>query len=353
MSIAVVFIAARFASTAVVDLSHVAGKVIRQVGYVEQEFNAKTCSILTAPQEKPLDEQQRIDESMLSDQEIDNVAVRNQVTVFGFACDHSPNFMPLPIALGHMLSQKLTEVRNNGAVPYLMPDAKVQVGVDYINREPSRIHSVTISTSQRDEHQSLKTLNDDMIEAVIRPVLDVQEIKRDDKTRIFINPDGIVLTGGPTQHSGLTGRKNAVDTYGEYSRHSGDALSGKDPMRIDRIGAYVARYAAKNVVAAGLAKECEVTASYSIGLAKPVSLQVETFGTGKIADTKITALVKKHFDFRLLGIIKRFNLRNLSAYHPLGFYQKLAAYGHVGRTDIDLPWEKTDKVDVLSEEAKG
>ncbi len=213
---------------------------------------------------------------------------------------------------------------------------------------PYRIHSITVIASQnKSSKPTLQQLQDDIREAVIYPIFEDEEIKPDENTRIFINPDGPFIKGGPAVHSGLTGRKNAIDTYGEYSKHSGSALSGKDPIRIDRIGAYIARYAAKNIVAAKLADECEVQLSYSIGLARPVSIQVETFGTGKVSDEEIPAILEKHFDFRLAGIIKQFNLRYLPSLTKGGFYKKLAAYGHVGRIDIELPWEKVDKIDVF------
>jgi S-adenosylmethionine synthetase len=255
--------------------------------------------------------------------------------------------MPLPIWLAHQLARQLSAVRHDKTLAYLTPDGKVQVGVEYKDRRPKRIHGVTITASQINPNKpGPKKLYQDILETVIEPVLDNEEIKLDDKTRIFVNPDGPYM-GGPIHHSGLTGRKSAVDTYGEYARHSGDALSGKDPMRIDRVGAYAARYAAKNVVAAGLASECEVMLSYSIGLTPPVSLQVQTYGTGKIPDAKIVELLKKHFEFRLAGILRQFNLRYLPSKHLDGFYQKLAAYGHFGRSDIELPWEQTDKVELL------
>jgi S-adenosylmethionine synthetase len=346
---AIVFIAARFSSSAIVDLSHVARKVIQEVGYAHGDFNARTCSILSTPQELPSDEHSRFNEQELSDERIDQIPVRNQVTVFGFACDQTPALMPLPIWLAHKLSRRLTSARRDGALPYLMPDGKVQVGVEYRNREPCRIYSATVEAAQRKaDKPDLEALHRDIVDAVIEPVFEDEEIKPDAQTRFFVNPDGPVILGGPSYHSGLTGRKSAVDTYGEYSRHSGDALSGKDPLRIDRVGAYAARYAAINVVAAGLARECEVQLSYSIGLSRPVSLQVETFGTGKVPDTRLTAIVKEHFEFRLAGILKQFNLRHLPAQNPRGFYQKLAAYGHLGRSDMDLPWERTDKAEELS-----
>jgi S-adenosylmethionine synthetase len=257
--------------------------------------------------------------------------------------------MPLPGILARHLAMGLVETRKKRHLPYLMPEGKVQVGIDYEDLRPVRIHSVTVTASQLYEMRPpLKKLRADIRERVIDPVLAVGPIRPDENTRIIINPDGTFL-GGPSQHSGLTGRKNAIDTYGEYTRHSGKALSGKDPMRIDRVGAYAARYAAKNVVAAGLASECEVMLSYSIGLTKPVSLQVRTFGTGSKSDEEITALVDRHFDFRLAGILRDLDLRHLPASHPSGFYQKLAAFGHFGRADMDLPWERTDRADLLQE----
>jgi S-adenosylmethionine synthetase len=233
----------------------------------------------------------------------------------------------------------------------LAPDGKTQVGIEYKNRRPHRIHSITITATQNtsaaaggpDLQKLIRNLTDTVLDFVFRD----EEVKPDDNTRVFINPDGPVVIGGPSVHAGLTGRKNAIDTYGEYSRHSGAALSGKDPLRIDRVGAYAARHAAKNVVAAGLADECEVQLSYSIGLARPVSIQVETFGTGKIPDDALAVLIEQHFDFRLAGIMKRFQLRFLPSTVKGGFYRKLAAYGHVGRMDIGLPWEVTDRVGAL------
>jgi len=233
-----------------------------------------------------------------------------------------------------------------------MPDGKVQVGVEYKDQKPYRIHSVTVSASQKSSREpSMAALREDMIENVIRPVFKDQEIRPDAQSRLFVNPDGPIVTGGPSTHSGLTGRKNAVDTYGEYSRQSGDALSGKGPLRIDRIGAYAARYAAKNIVASGLARECEVALSYSIGISGPVSLHVETNGTGSISDSRLLDLVGKIFDFRFVSIMRDFDLRHLPAKNSGGFYQKLASYGHVGRSDMDLPWERTDRVDQLRGEA--
>jgi S-adenosylmethionine synthetase len=241
-------------------------------------------------------------------------------------------------------------VRLQRILPYIAPDGKSQVGIEFKNRRPYRIHSVTVIASQnRPGDPGLQRLRDDVMEHVILPVFRDEEITPDERTRIFINPDGPFIIGGPSVHSGLTGRKNAIDTYGEYSRHSGAALSGKDPLRIDRVGAYAARYAAKNVISGGLADECEVQLSYTIGMSRPVSIQVETFGTGKVSDDEIALLIEKNFDFRLAAIVRQFNLKYLPSLVKGGFYRKLAAYGHVGRMDIGLPWELIDKAAVLRE----
>lgn len=357
VSTAIIFIAARFSSDASVDFPNIARQVINQIGYDQQAFNAKTCSIVTSLKELPSEENRRFDERTLTEDEIDAIPVRNQVTVFGFACNQTPSLMPLPIWLAHRLARKLTAVRLQKVIPYLAPDGKTQVGVEYKNGRPYRIHTITVIASQNKAEKSggpdLKTLYDDMLDTVIRPAFVDEEIRPDADTRIFINPDGPFITGGPSVHSGLTGRKNAIDTYGEYSRHSGAALSGKDPLRIDRIGAYAARYAAKNIVAAGIADECEIQLSYSIGLSRPVSIQVETFGTGRISDEEISRILEGRFDFRLAGIVRQFNLRFLPSIIKGGFYRKLASYGHVGRMDIGLPWELTDKAGIIRDEIAG
>jgi len=347
VSTAIVFIAARFSSAESIDFSNIARQVISQVGYDQNTFNAKTCSVLTSLKELPA-EKCSFDEKTLDDKAIDRITVKNQVNVFGFACNQTSALMPLPIWLARKLSRRLASARLQKILTYLSPDGKTQVGIEYRNRKPKRIHSITVIASQNQEDTpNLKQLRDEIRQAVIEQVFLDEEVQPDAKTRIFVNPDGPFIIGGPSVHSGLTGRKNAIDTYGEYSRHSGAALSGKDPMRIDRVGAYAARYAAKNVVVAGLADECEVQLSYSIGLARPVSIQVETFGTGKISDEAIAALVEQHFDFRLAAIVKQFSLRHLPSIVKGGFYRKLAAYGHVGRMDIGLPWELTDRASLL------
>jgi S-adenosylmethionine synthetase len=348
---AIVFIAARFASPVRADFANIARQVINQIGYDQKAFNSKTCSIITSLKEFPGDVRKEVDERKMTEDELERYFVRNQVTVFGFACNQTSAFMPLPIWLAHRLARKLTSVRIQKVLPYLAPDGKTQVGVEYRNGSPYRIHSITVIASQarspEDGGPDNKRLTDDIMETVIMPAFQDETTKPDNKTLIFVNPDGPFIQGGPSVHSGLTGRKNAIDTYGEYSRHSGSALTGKDPSRIDRVGAYAARYAAKNVVAAGLAASCEVQLSYSIGFARPVSVQVETFGTGIIPDNKLADLVEKNFDFRLAGIIRQFNLRYLPSLVKGGFYRKLAAYGHVGRMDIGLPWELTDKAALL------
>ncbi len=355
VSTAIIFIAARFESDASVDFPNVARQVINQIGYDQRAFNSKTCSIVTSLKELSSEEDRCVDERNLTEAEIDDVPVRNQVTVFGFACNQTPSLMPLPIWLAHKLARKLTAVRLQKVLPYLAPDGKTQVGVEYKNGRPFRIHTVTVIASQNMQETAggpdLKKLHDDMVDTVVHTVFLDEEIRPDADTRIFINPDGPFITGGPSVHSGLTGRKNAIDTYGEYSRHSGAALSGKDPLRIDRIGAYAARYAAKNVVAAGLAEQCEVQLSYSIGLARPVSICAETFGTGRISDEEISRIIASQFDFRLAGIVRQFNLRFLPSIIKGGFYRKLASYGHVGRMDIGLPWELTDRTGVLRDRA--
>jgi len=351
VSTAIVFIAARFATSARVDFANIARQVISQVDYDERAFNAKTCSVITSLTELPQDRSPFVDERNLSEDDIERILARNQVTVFGFACNQTAAFMPLPIWLAHRLARKLVSVRLQKTLDYLAPDGKTQVGIEYCDGSPCRVHSITIIASQKRTASKggpdAKRLQEDIRETVLNPVFQEEEIKPDDRTKIYVNPDGPFIGGGPAIHSGLTGRKNAIDTYGEYSRHSGAALSGKDPSRIDRIGAYAARYAAKNVIAAGLATSCEVQLSYSIGFSRPVSVQVETFGTGKVSDQKIADIIEKNFDFRQAGILRHFNLRHLPAQIKGGFYRKLAAYGHVGRMDIGLPWELTDKINAI------
>jgi len=353
VSTGIVFIAARFASNAVVDVSQVARRVIGDIGYDQPDFNPRTCTVVTSLKELPREARLPLDERRMSAEDLDTIPVRNAVTAFGFACDQTPTLMPMPIHLAHQIARQLTSARREKTLPYLIADGSVQVGVEFLDRRPHRVHSIMIVAGQRlpasSDGPDTSRLNSDLREAVIEPVLKDAEVRTDANTLIYVNPEDAFLAGGPSLHSGLTGRKTAIDTYGEYSRHSGSALSGKDPSRIDRVGAYAARYAAKNVVAAGLASECEVQLSYMIGLAHPVSLQVETFGTGTIDDDNIAGLLRKFFDFRLAGILKEFDLRFLPSKTEDGFYQKLAAYGHMGRSDMEVPWERTDKAGLLGE----
>jgi S-adenosylmethionine synthetase len=350
LAASIVFIAARFASQAAFSLSEIARKIIGGVGYEDSDFNARTSSVLTSIKELPLEPVYRFDERKLTPKQIEAIPAGNQVTTFGFACRQNAGLMPLPIWLAHKLSRRMAEAAKESILPYLCPEAKTDVGIEYGNRKPVRIHSITITASQKNATKPrLDKLRADIRETVIEHVFRDEPLQPDRRTGIFINPEGIFHLGGPSVHSGLTGRKTAIDTYGEYSRHSGAALSGKDPLRIDRVGAYAARYAAKNLVAAELADECEVQLSYSISRSRPESVHVQTFGTGRLPDEKLTSLVEKHFDFRLAAIVRDFELRRLPAKNRGGFYRKLAVYGHVGRLDLDLPWEKTDKVDVLKE----
>ncbi len=342
----VAFIATRFASSAKVDIPALARQVVQQVGYTEGEFNARDCSILTSLVEMPAAARAGQDETTLGDEDLEMLVARNQVTAFGFACRQTPALMPLPIWLAHRLARRLSRVRASRALPYLTPDGAVQIGIEYRDRRPRRVHSITLAVSQNQpDYPRPDTLRTALIEQVIRPIFLEEAIGLDKQTRIFVNPNGIRVGGGPATHSGMTGRKTANDTYGGYARQSESALSGKDPLRVDRIAAYMARFAAKNVVAAGLADECEVQLSYAIGLAHPVSIHVDTFGAGQMDETELARRLKAHYDFRVGGIIRFFQLRQLSGKGP--FYQRLATYGQVGRTDLELPWEKTDTAEAL------
>jgi S-adenosylmethionine synthetase len=337
----VLFISSRFRSRGNVDIPEVARGIIEYAGYDREDFNSKHCTVITSFTEVA-DQQDMIDEENLSEEEIEKVSAKDNANVFGFACTQTHAMIPITLWLAHKLAKRLSSVRRNRTLPYLVPDGKTQVGVEFRKRKPHRIHSVTLVAGQYEHDRPLlSTFRDDLYDHIIEPVFADESIKPDDKTRIFINPEGEFVTGGPSLHSGLTGRKNAIDTYGEYSRHSGAALSGKDPTRVDRIGVYAARYAAKNIVAAKLAEECEVQLSYSMGLARPVSIQVETFGTGQIPDEQIARRLESTFDFRPAGIVRQFGLRRLSEQSKDGFYRRLAAYGHVGRPDLNLPWENT------------
>lgn len=346
----IIYIAARFASPSMVDFSQIARQVIDMVGYKETEFNSQTCSIITSISELPQSLRQKSNERMQDDDAINSCTVQDQATVFGFACNQTAAFLPLPIWLAHKLARRLSSVRHRKILPYLAPDGKTQVGIEYRNRKPYRVQSITLVASQLGPEPDQQKMAKDLREAVVEPAFRNEAVRPDNRTRIFINPGGSVIQGGPALHAGLTGRKTAVDTYGEYARNCGNALSGKDPLRIDRIGTYAARYAAKNLVASGLADECEVQLSYSIGFAGPVSIQIETYGTGRAEDHRLAEMLTELFDFRLEAIVRQFDLRNLPQKLSGGFYRKLAAYGHVGRMDIGLPWERTDKVSLLKKQ---
>ena len=348
-----------------VDIPHVVRETIRNIGYVGSNaggFDADTCAVLTSIDEQSTDIgngvnkafESRENNAATSATETEEIGAGDQGIMFGYACNETPELMPLPISLAHKLSYRLSQVRKQGLVDYLRPDGKSQVTVEYIDGKPSRIHTILISTQHNpvingisDNQQVQDIISRDLRKLVIDEVFSNEEIKPDEDTIILINPSGRFVIGGPQGDSGLTGRKIIVDTYGGYSRHGGGAFSGKDPTKVDRSAAYAARYVAKNIVAAGLADKCEIELAYAIGVAEPVSIMVDTFGTGKISEDEITELVYKNFDLRPAAIIKQFDLRNLPSKNGGKFYQLLAAYGHMGRVDIDVPWEHTDKASLL------
>ena len=353
-----------------VDIPSVVRNTIKNIGYNGKEgggFDYKTCAVLTSIDEQSADIAGGVNKALesrnnnadTSSQETENVGAGDQGIMFGYACDETPELMPLPISLAHRLSYRLAQVRKNGSLGYLRPDGKSQVTVEYVDGKPSRIDTIVLSTQHdpeingvSDNKEVQDIIRQDLIEKVINPVFEDCNIKPDEKTKYLINPSGRFVIGGPQGDAGLTGRKIIVDTYGGYSRHGGGAFSGKDPTKVDRSAAYATRYVAKNIVAAGLASKCEVELGYAIGVAEPVSVMVDTFGTGKISDDDIAELIKKNFDLRPAAIIKQFDLRGLPAKNGGKFYQKLAAYGHMGRTDIDVPWEKTDKAAALKEQSQ-
>ncbi len=352
-----------------VDIPSVVRNTIKNIGYVGKEgggFDYKTCAVLTSIDEQSTDIaggvnkalESRSDNADTAASETENVGAGDQGIMFGFACDETPELMPLPISLAHRLAFRLAQVRKNGSLGYLRPDGKSQVTVEYVDGRPSRIDTIVLSTQHdpeingvSDNKEVQAIIRKDLIEKVINPVFENDSIKPDENTKYLINPSGRFVIGGPQGDAGLTGRKIIVDTYGGYSRHGGGAFSGKDPTKVDRSAAYATRYVAKNIVKAGLAQKCEVELGYAIGVAEPVSIMVDTFGTGVISDDEISALVSKNFDLRPAAIIKQFDLRGLPSKNNGKFYQLLAAYGHMGRTDIDVPWEHTDKAAMLKEQA--
>jgi len=330
-----------------VDIPKIIRSTVQEIGYTRAKygFDCHTCGILVSLDEQSPDIAQGVNQALEAregEMGIEEATgAGDQGMMFGYATNETPEFMPLPIALAHRLARRLTEVRKNGTLPYLRPDGKTQVTVVYEDGKPVAVDTIVIST-QHDEDVTLETIRKDLIEHVIKPIVPAELLS--DGTRYFVNPTGKFVVGGPQGDSGLTGRKIIVDTYGGWARHGGGAFSGKDPTKVDRSAAYAARYVAKNIVAAGLAERCEIQLAYAIGVARPVSVMVDTFGTHKVDEEKIEELVSKHFDLRPAGIIKMLDLRR-----PI--YRQTAAYGHFGRTDIDLPWEHTDKADVLRKEA--
>ena len=342
----VVMVMGEITTKAYVDIPKIVRETVREIGYTRAKygFDADTCGVITTIDEQSADIAMGVDkaleakENTMSDEEIDAIGAGDQGMMFGFASDETEEYMPYPIALAHKLSRQLTKVRKDGTITYLRPDGKTQVTVEYDeNDKPMRLDAVVLST-QHDPEVTQEQIHEDIKKYVFDPILPAEMV--DENTKFFINPTGRFVIGGPHGDSGLTGRKIIVDTYGGYARHGGGAFSGKDCTKVDRSAAYAARYVAKNMVAAGLAKKCEIQLSYAIGVAHPTSIQVDTFGTGKLSDQRLTEIVRENFDLRPAGIIKMLNLRR-----PI--YKQTAAYGHFGRNDLNLPWEALDKVEEL------
>ena len=358
-----VLITGEITSQAKVNYVDLIRKKIAEIGYINAEngFSANSCSVLVTLDQQSPDIAQGVSNAQetreeMSDDELDKIGAGDQGLMFGYACNETPEFMPLPISLAHRVARRLAAVRKTGLLPYLRPDGKTQVTVAYEDGRPVGIDTILISTqhtatidSITDEAAVQAKIKEDLWSAVVEPVFSDIDLKPDDQTRFLVNPTGKFVIGGPQGDAGLTGRKIIVDTYGGYSRHGGGAFSGKDPTKVDRSAAYAARYVAKNIVAAGLADKCEVQLSYAIGVARPVSMMIETFGTGKVEEELLLELVKQHFELRPAGIIQAFKLRQLPALRGGRFYQDVAAYGHFGRSDLELPWEQTDKAAMLKE----
>jgi S-adenosylmethionine synthetase len=360
-----VLITGEITSNAQVNYIELARQKIAEIGYTgaENGFSSNSCAVLVALDAQSPDIAQGVDTAQesreqLSQEALDAIGAGDQGIMFGFACNETPEFMPLPICLAHRVSRKLAAVRKTGQLPYLRPDGKTQVTIAYEDDRPVGIDTILISTQHTatigdisDEAAVQAKIQEDLWELVVQPCFADLDIHPDENTRFLVNPTGKFVIGGPQGDSGLTGRKIIVDTYGGYSRHGGGAFSGKDPTKVDRSAAYAARHVAKNIVAAGLADKCEVQLSYAIGVARPVSIMIETFGTGKISDERLLELVKEHFELRPAGIIQTFGLRKVPSERGGRFYQDVAAYGHFGRPDLELPWELTDKADTLKQAA--
>ena len=342
----IVMVMGEITTNAYVDIQKIVRDTVREIGYTRGKygFDADTCGVLTAIDEQSSDIAMGVDKALeakehkMSDEELEAIGAGDQGMMFGYASDETEEYMPYPISLAHKLAKRLTEVRKNGTLPYLRPDGKSQVTVEYDeNGVPARLDAVVLST-QHDPDVSQEQIHEDVKKYIFDEILPADMV--DENTKFFINPTGRFVIGGPHGDSGLTGRKIIVDTYGGMARHGGGAFSGKDCTKVDRSAAYAARYVAKNIVAAGIAKKCEIQLSYAIGVAQPTSVMVDTFGTGKLSDDQLVALVREHFDLRPAGIIKMLDLRR-----PI--YRQTAAYGHFGRLDLDLPWEALDKAEVL------
>ncbi len=341
-----VFVMGEITTSAYVDIQKIVRDTVREIGYTRGKygFDADTCGVITAIDEQSPDiamgvnQALEVREHLMSDDEIEAIGAGDQGMMFGYATDETEEYMPYPICLAHKLARQLANVRKDGTLPYLRPDGKTQVTVEYDeNGKPARLDAVVLST-QHDPDVSQEQIHTDIKKYVFDQVLPKEMV--DENTKFFVNPTGRFVVGGPSGDSGLTGRKIIVDTYGGYARHGGGAFSGKDPTKVDRSGAYAARYVAKNLVAAGLARRCEVQLSYAIGVAQPTSVMADTYGTGKLSDEELTKIIRENFDLRPAGIIRMLDLRR-----PI--YRQTAAYGHFGRNDLDLPWEKLDKVDLL------